>query len=361
MSFGSGVGADYGPYMNRNFIGGKSGVADRNESMFNAAMSSKDIPEPRDPKTGKIRNPKKMGRLSGFNWKNVGYRSKGSAMDVRINSSRRALFQASEAFTMTAAAYKQNPSYETQSSYVGATYDGNEINADVVATDSVPSLPNAGFTGGLMASAGAWSEMADKCAKANETEGAKISQYEKEMTDLAPQLRNRPKCCKHGAVDRYNNNVVEKMRALCKKINTASSNLGAACQNSTPQQYDCGKTYDNMRVKKCSKRKCWLGFLLGILMIVVGALLTIFTAGIGAAIGVGLIASGASLLIGQMFGGMLGMIASVLGALVGAVFTGGAAAAAVGVASWTSSEAVKKWGSEDGSSAVDTTGDTIGG
>lgn len=359
MAFGSG-GEGYGPYMNRSYISSKNGIGDRNESMYNAALNSRDIPEPRDPKTGKIRSSKKMGRLSGFSWKNVGYRAKGSAMDVRINSNRRALFQASEAFTMTAAAYKQNPSYETQASYVGATYDGNDINGDVVATDGAPSLPSSGFTGGLMTSAGAWSDMAEKCAKANEVESAKISQYEKEMTDLSPKLKDRPKCCKHGAVDNYNNNVVEKMRELCKKINTASANLGAACQNSTPQQYDCGKTYDDMRVSKCSKWKCWLGIILGVLMVIIGVLLTIFTAGIGAAIGVGLIVAGAGLLIGQILGGTAGMIASIVGALVGAVFTGGAALIAVGVASWASSEALKKWGPEDGSSALDATGDTVG-
>ncbi|MEW5950578.1 MAG: DUF308 domain-containing protein [Elusimicrobiota bacterium] len=360
MAFGSGGGSDYGPYMNRNYIKGP-GTAGKNEGMFNSAYGSANIPEPRDPKTGKIRNAKKMGRLSGFSWKNVGYRAKGSSMDVRINSNRRALFQASEAFTMTSAAYKQNPSYETQASYVGSTYDGNEVNADVVTTDGAPSLPDSGFTGSLMTSAGAWSDMAEKCAKANETESAKISQYQKEQTDLAPKLKDRPKCCKHSAVDNYNNNVVEKMRELCKKINTASANLGAACQNSNPQQYDCGKTYDDMRVSKCSKWKCWLGVILGVLLIIIGALLTIFTAGIGAAIGVGLIVAGAGLLIGQILGGAVGAIFSIVAGIVAMVFAGPVAAIALGVASWVSSEALKKWGPEDGSSAVDTTGDTIGG
>ncbi len=360
MAFGSGGGMDYGPYMNKNYITGP-GAASKNEGMLNASYGSANIPEPRDPKTGKIRSAKKMGRLSGFSWKNVGYRSKGSSMDVRISSNRRALFQASETFTMTSSAYKQNPSYETQASYVGSTYDGNEVNADVVTTEGSASLPDTGFTGGLLTSAGAWSDMAEKCAKANETESAKISQYQKEQTELAPKLKDRPKCCKHGAVDNYNNNVVEKMRELCKKINTASANLGAACQNSSPQQYDCGKTYDDMRVNKCSKWKCWLGIILGVLLIIIGALLTIFTAGIGAAIGVGLIIAGAGLIIGQIVGGMIGTILTVVAGLVAAVFTGGAALVAVGVASWVSSEALKKWGPEDGSSAVDMTGDTVGG
>ena len=355
MGFGSGggggylgggsYGSNYGPYMNKGYLGG-GGAGSGGSAAANHGLASTSIP---DLKTRSMKKTGQMGRMSGFSWRNMGYRTKGTNMNARINSNRRALFQAAETFTMTASAAKSNAALEHQASYVGSTYDGNAVGADLVTIPGTPTtLPDTGFVDDLMTSADDWSQLARDCADAQEVQGTNISYHEKQIDTIAQTLGNPPKCCNHGAVDRWNGKV-EQMRYHCNEVNANEVILSQKCQAASQQQ-DCGSTYDKMRIKKCSKWKCWFGIILAVLMMIIGAILCI--TGFGTIIGVALLVAGAALLIGQLVGGTLGAILGAVGMLVAAIFTGGAAALAIGVAYWAATEAVKAGGADDGSNAV---------
>ena len=222
-------------------------------------------------------------------------------------------------------------------------YDGNDVNADIIDTDGggVPTVPDTSFFGDLLAGAEEAQQLAEDCGESQAQEGAEMSRLSKEIETIGDSLGSPPKCCS-GRVSSWNRKI-RKMTTLCQEFNANATILSQRCQASD-QQMDCSN-YSSMKIKKCSKWKCWLTIILSVIMIVVGAILCI--TGVGAAIGAALIVGGVAMLVGSMVGGVLGSILSVVGLVVAGFVGGPIAMLAVGAAM-----AINMLGGpEDGSSA----------
>lgn len=259
--FGEGNAASgSGPYVSRTMFGGPGGTQAKGSDMYASVMAQAGgkVPVPGAPQRVSV---KKMGRVSGFSWKNVGYRTKSARVDVKLNS-KRSMFQLAETFSMSGSAFKSKDSaYEYQASYVGSTYDGNDVNADVIqaGADTAPSVPDTSFAGDLINGAGDLQQLAKDCSEAEGTNGAKMSEDVKKIKDIAETLGKPPKCCKHGAVDTWNDKL-NRSAALCEDSNANGAILAQKCQ-SEQQKMDCNKIRSN-HINKCSKFKCFLAMLL---------------------------------------------------------------------------------------------------
>jgi len=261
--YASGDGMAAGPYANRSLISQPGGSASRGEGLYSNAVKQAGgkIPVPGTPK--KV-NTKKMGKASGFSWRNVGYKTQSVKMDVRLNS-KRPMFQLAETFGTTRGALTSNaPEY--QSAYTGATYDGNDINLGNIQTDDDPmSLPDAGFTGAGINNASGLGDIATECTDAQGVEGKKMTDDADAIDDIAAGMGSAPKCYDHGAVDNWNNKV-SQMNALCVDFNVQQTALSAKCQTSnTPmgcEQYQKGTKSGGMIISKCSKPNKWIMWLI---------------------------------------------------------------------------------------------------
>lgn len=292
-------GSGNAPYMGGSSFGGGPTVGGRASGMYNKVYSQSGSKVPLPGKPSKI-NTKTMGRVSGFSWKNVGYNKKNAKMDVK-QGNKRPMFQLAETFALTATAHKSKTSApEYQASYTGATYDGNDVNLDVIETDAgATTVPDTALTGDLIAGAAGMQDEAKKCSDAQGSHGAKMSEDGKMMDDITKSLGKPPKCCS-SAVGKWNAKI-DKIISYCKDFNVHEAQLAAACQNKSSPM-NCS-SYNKMKIKKCSKLKCFLSIILAIIMIVVGAFLGMPM----------LIAAGVGLLASQLFPGLLGML---LGALL---------------------------------------------
>ncbi len=278
-----------GPYMDRTTLGGPgSASAGRGAGMYNQvlAQSGSKVPVPGTPQ--KI-NTKRMGRVSGFAWKNVGYKTSNAKVDIKL-SSKKPMFQLAQTFAMTGSAFKAKDSaLEYQAAYTGTTYDGNDSNVDVIQTDAVaPVVPDTAFTGDLIDGTLELQNEAKKCSDAQGTYGAQMSMDGKMMDETAKTLGNPPMCCS-GGVGAWNSKVA-RIEAYCNDYNANEAQLAAACQNrSSPMQCNYGS---KMHINPCSKLLCFLliiaiiflGFLLGGLLgaliagMIVGAAMAYFNA-----------------------------------------------------------------------------------
>ncbi|MBI4349854.1 MAG: hypothetical protein HY550_00290 [Elusimicrobia bacterium] len=256
---GGGPGSGSGPYIDRSRMG-RGGSAGRASGMYASALgqAGSKVPVPNSP--SKV-NTKKMGRVSGFSWKNVGYKTSNAKMNLQLNS-KKPMFQLAQTFAMTDAAYRSKDSaYEYQAAYVGTTYDGNDSNLDVVQTDMDPVTvpPDTSFTGAVMGDAEALNDLAKNCSNAQGTHGAAMSSDGKQMKQIGESMGKPPSCCNHGAVSKWNGKI-DKVIALCNDFNGHEAQLAAACQN-TSSPMNCGK-YSKYKIKPCSWLKCFLAFLL---------------------------------------------------------------------------------------------------
>lgn len=275
---GSAAGA--GPYMNRSAMNG-SGMSAGGQAagMYNHVLgqAASKVPVPGAPK--KV-NAKLMGRVSGFSWKNVGYKTSKAKVDVKLTS-KKPMFQLAQTFAMTGSAFKAKDSaLEYQAAYTGTTYDGNDANLDAIQTDAAaPAVPDTGFTGALMTGVGDLQTKAKICTDAQGKEGAKMSEDGKAMDDISKTLGKQPKCCS-GGVGAWNSKV-NRIIYYCNDFNVNEAGLAAKCQNKS-NQMDCNK-YSSMHINPCSWWKCFLAILLIILCIGLLAGLVV-----GLAVGVGI-------------------------------------------------------------------------
>jgi hypothetical protein len=306
-NFASGAGGSNSPYMNRMMFSGRGGAAGQSAGVYSNLMakSGSRVPVPNSP--AKV-NTKRMGRVSGFTWKNVGYKTKNNKMDIKMGT-KKPMFQLAQTFGMTGAAYKSKDSaLEYQAAYTGATYDGNDANLDVLETDSnPPAVPDTSFTGDLIDGAAEAQDLAKKCSDAQGTHGAAMSDDGKKMDDTARTLGKPPKCCSSG-VGAWNAKI-DRIIGYCQDFNSHEAQLAAACQNKSSPM-DCG-SYSKMKIKPCSKLKCWLM----IIIMIVLAFLT-FGGSLLAAAVVGVIAAG-SMLGGNMFGPIGDMVSGFISKLAG--------------------------------------------
>ncbi len=271
-SFSGGSGMSAGPYMNRTMFTSRNGAdAGGGAAIYDKAVKHSSVGEVPVPNAvGKPRS-KKMGRVSGFAWKNVGYNRNQSAALTKIGS-KRPMFQLAETFTMTGAAAKSHDSaYEYQKSYVGSTYDGNDTGADAMETDAdSPTVPpDAGFTDGLMLGAGDLQKQADQCSAAEGTNGAKMSEDGDKMSKIKDSMGSPPSCCS-GGVGAWNAKV-DQLVSLCHDYNANDAILAGKCQTSTKPQ-NCG-SYAGMHINPCSWWSCFLAI---ILMIILGGIFGVF-------------------------------------------------------------------------------------
>jgi hypothetical protein len=307
-----GSSSDNSPYVNPSMFKGAGSTSGGSAGMYNSVMAqaASKVPMPGSPQ--KVKAGGRLGRVSGFSWRNVGYRSSSAKMDVRINS-KKPMFQLAETFAMTASAFKSpNSALEYQTAYTGSTYDGNDVNADAIQTaddSAAPVVPDTSFTGDLINGTQEMQQLAQNCSNSQGTNGAQMSADGKNMDDVAHTLGSPPKCCDHGAVSSWNG-TINRIVAYCNDYNSNETVLAAQCQNAD-NQMDCG-SYSKMHINPCSKWSCWLGIILAILLIVAGL-----------AFGIGLLAiAGLGLLVFQMVPGMMGMVSALIAGLVGTAFIG---------------------------------------
>jgi len=326
--FGKNTFGSYGPFIAKDtFQGSKNnfGVDYKGKgsiglnALDNIKGNIPDVSNLSPNKKGKVK-VSKMGSLTAYGWKNVGYTKKGGVVDVNTTGSRRALFQMGEALATTSMAYKQNPAYEYQAAYTGATYDGNKINADLITTNNEPSttLPDTAYVGDMISSSQEWVKLAKKCSDSESIHGTAVSKLQKEIDDLLKHNKPPPTCCHCGAVQ-TRNRVVDQVIDRCRQINSHLSQLAVDCQNSAPQQIDCNGSYGKLYMKCCKCKKGFGGFFGGFFGIMLGAIIggllgfltfgTLFAIAIGVAIGAA---------IGGMLSGM-----NPLMALLGAILPGG--------------------------------------
>ena len=291
-----GSAAGNGPYMNRTAMSGPGMTAGGQAAgMYSHALgqAASKVPVPGAPK--KV-NAKLMGRVSGFSWKNAGYKTNRTKVDVKLTS-RKPMFQLAQAFAMTGSAFKaKDSSLEYQAAYTATTYDGNNSNLAAIQTDaSSPAVPDTAFTGTLMTKVENLQTQAKTCTDAQGKEGAKMSEDAKAMDDTAKTLGKQPKCCS-GGVGAWNSKV-NKIIYHCNDFNANESVLSAKCQNKS-NQMDCS-SYNSMRISPCSKWKCFfaillmvlcLGLLMGLMVsLVVGVGISAFVAAGVAGLGIGAI------------------------------------------------------------------------
>ena len=288
---GSAAGA--GPYLNRTAMSGPGMTAGGQAAgMYNHVLgqAASKVPVPGAPQRV---NTKRMGRVSGFSWKNVGYKTSKAKVDIKLTS-KQPMFQLAQTFAMTGSAFKaKDSSMEYQAAYTGTTYDGNDSNLDAIQTDATsPVVPDTSFTGDILNTVGGMQQQAKDCSDAQGVQGANMSADGKAMDDTARSLGSPPKCCSSG-VGAWNDKI-DRVTYLCNDFNANEAILSAKCQNKSSQM-DCGG-YSHMKISPCSKWKCWLAIILMILL----AFLT-FGGSLMAALAVGVIAGG-SMLGGSMFG-----------------------------------------------------------
>lgn len=281
-----------GPYMNRTMLRNSGGAGGRASGMYNKVLGGAAAKVPLHGASAKVRT-KTMGRVSGFAWKNVGYKSKNARVDTKLGS-KKPMFQLAETAAMTSAGSKSRDSaYEYQAAYTGATYDGNDVNLDVIETDSSsPSVPDTSFIDSTISDIGGVETQAKECNKAQGTNGSQMSQESKQMDEISQTLGSPPKCCS-GGVGAWNGKL-DRIIGHCQGYNVNEAQLAATCGVAS-NQMDCN-VYGKMKIKPCSKWKCFFAILL---MIFIGFLLFGF---LGALI-VGVIAAG-SVMGGGAFGGL---------------------------------------------------------
>ncbi len=307
--FGDGGSASgNGPYMNRTAMSGRGGMSAGGQSagMYSHVLgqAAGKVPVPGAPK--KV-NVKLMGRVSGFSWKNVGFKTSKAKVDIKLTS-KQPMFQLAQTFAMTGSAFKaKDSSMEYQAAYTGTTYDGNDSNLEVIQTDaSSPVVPDTSFTGDIMTQADNLQQQALDCPKAQGDQGAKMSADAKAMDDIARTLGTPPKCCS-GGVGAWNNKI-NQITSKCMDFNVNEAILAAKCQSKS-NQMNCN--YNSQKIKPCSKWVCWLAI---ILMIFVGILLGGLLGAI--IIGVSVIAGGL-MLGGDIFGPLGGLVSGFISKIAG--------------------------------------------
>ncbi|HBB66110.1 MAG: hypothetical protein A2X28_10775 [Elusimicrobia bacterium GWA2_56_46] len=254
------------PYADRSALSGP-GAGSRQEGIYSTAMnqSGARVPIPGGPRRV---NARRMGRVSGFSWKNVGYRTRSAAVDKQVGS-RRPLFQLAETYSATGSASRsQDSAYEYQAAYTGSTYDGNDVNLDVIQTDdNPPVVPEGGFTDSLNDVTGL-QRQAENCANAQSVQGARMSEDAAEM-DRISQRSSPPPC--YGDIGPWNAGVA-RQGELCRDFNANQTELANACQTSnTPM--DCGIYFRDTRsggmvISRCRRPSGRFNIFMMLLMIV---------------------------------------------------------------------------------------------
>lgn len=256
-SYGGG-GSGSGPYANKSLLSQPGGSAGRKDGMYANAIkqSGGKVPVPGNPK--KV-STKKMGRVSGFTWKNVGYKTTYAKKSVGL-SSQRPMFQLTETFGMTGGALTSNtPEY--QAAYTGTTYDGNNVNLGVIQTDvNAPQLPDIGFIDERIKKVEEIEKMSRGCVAAEAVNGKKMSDDAAAIDSIRKGMSSPPDCYTSG-VSAWNAKV-RRLGLLCQDFNAQSALLAGRCQ-ATHRPMGCSlyssyadKGSTGMLIRYCPKPTC---------------------------------------------------------------------------------------------------------
>lgn len=269
QNLGDRHGGGAGPYAGRAMMGGPGSIADRAEGAHNQVMkkAAEGVPVPGSPK--KLNS--KMGRVSGFAWKNMGRKTARSGAVGKANS-RKAMYHLSRAFSMGAMAFGSSvPEYEA--AYSGVTFDGNDAGADILmAGESVaPTVPNVAFAMGLITDVSGLLDDAAACAAAGANQGEKMGAIGAEMKKIQDTMDtdDPPGCC-FWDTDWYGNwfrsdpdadsrqswnTKVDKLFDLCTDLNKNAHELSAACPSvSVTKDMECD-SYKDMKIE-CEWYSC---------------------------------------------------------------------------------------------------------
>ncbi|MCK5583683.1 MAG: hypothetical protein KAI33_07835, partial [Elusimicrobiales bacterium] len=260
---GSGVGN--GPYMNKNLMAMNVGVAGKYDGKYDGVYDKAAEAVPLAGRPVKT-NKRKMGKASGFSWTNAGYKGRKNKMSTRIDSKKRAMFQLAETYSMTGSAVTSGGAApEYQSSYMGSTYDGNDINSDLLETNmggaigALPAIPDIAFVEELLIDVEKIQEVAMDCMEAQADE--QLDEKGNMIDRVSRSLGSPPKCCKRGAVKRWNKKL-KRLTSMCNSFNSSVARVAEKCQSAGGgQKMDCGQ-WNSMRISPCSKLKCWAAFFL---------------------------------------------------------------------------------------------------
>ena len=267
------------PYADRTLLSSPGGTADKASGMYNRAANQTEdrVPAPGSPK----RLNGKMGRVSGFSWKKMGKNTSRSGAVNKLNN-KKPMFQLSETFAMAGMAFEsRTPEFET--AYGGATYDGNEVDADFLQSDAIaPTVPSAAFAGSLIGNVDALNQKALDCAAAGAAEGAQAATDATDMKEIQDTMdfENPPSCCNGSAVRRWNRKVdgdpgngdpkyQKGLVGLCTESNELTRIVTTKCET----EYDpmpCNK-YADMHIT-CHWYSCLVEILCWIVVFAVGGI-----------------------------------------------------------------------------------------
>ncbi|MFA5161376.1 MAG: hypothetical protein WC421_03935 [Elusimicrobiales bacterium] len=277
------------PYLGRYPGTGKDSVSVlAGMDMVEGAFSSKASKLPGEPSASY--SDVKTGKISSFAWDKVSV-AMHMGSQYALYKTKEAVRQLSSAFSMASVAFG-NIAYETKASFSGAPYDGNTVNSGLLSVSyqqMLPSVSNRAVT--TMISGARQLEDAEfKCISAQTAYGKAWSSDGLLMERIATTMGSPPRCCDHGAVERWNQRVYALV-LLCIKLNTNGRLMASACQ-SYNQQVDCNQ-YARMHIDPCSVILCLLSVILGVALVVA----SVAVMGLGAALLGGALAAGGALLL----------------------------------------------------------------
>ncbi len=295
------AGDSAGPYANRSLISGPGGVVDHRAGMFANVMNQAGGRIPVPVRAQRV-SAKMTGRASGFSWKNVGYQTRNNNVDKKLGS-KRPMFQLAETFSMAGSAIKKDTAYEYQAAYTGSTYDGNDVNDDILLgpAEGAPIAPGTPLTGADLNTFGNLAKAAKECTDSQALEGVKMADDAAQIDKTYKTLGSKPKCCDSGAVDAWNGKLMH-IQALCLDFNANAAILSQKCGGAGGQM-TCN--YTSEMVSHCSELNCWLAML----FIIFGVLCFGITAVFITAASFGVVSFGGGN-ISAKFQAMLGTIAS---------------------------------------------------
>ena len=246
-----------GPYANRSLISGPGGVVDHRAGMFANVMNQAGGRIPVPARAHRV-SAKMTGRASGFSWKNVGYQTRNNNVDKKLGS-KRPMFQLAETFSMAGSAIKKDTAYEYQAAYTGSTYDGNDVNDDILLgpAEGAPIAPGTALTGADLQTFEALSKAAKECTDSQANEGVKMADDAAQIDKTYKTLGSKPKCCDSGAVDAWNGKLMH-IQALCLDFNANAAVLSQKCGGAGGKM-TCN--YTSEMVSHCSELNCWLAML----------------------------------------------------------------------------------------------------
>jgi len=250
-SMGQNLAGRSAPYLNRSLMGSSGGALDRSAEMHAQVLEnmSGKIPVPNQPRARNSR----MGTVSGFSWRNLGKKTSRSQALNRLGN-QRPRYQLSETFTMAGMALSSTGS-EYEATYIGATYDGTDVDADVLGLTGgeavVPTTPNASFAGDLLSGIDEAMQAAAACTEATGTHGAKVSEDSEIMQSAMDEMdfEDPPGCCWWDRSERraWNRNVT-KIVTACNDSNVHAEAMSLACGNAQYERIECND-YADMEVE----------------------------------------------------------------------------------------------------------------